>query len=183
MLLSSLVQHLLGSCYVLERCITKNRNDLCSHGGWSLTPTCEHAACQVWTRATKGTEAGEGEERASCACGRLSMPGEPWSHEEGSHADTVPDGARAKALRRGGARAVAGHVAHCPLSSATLGVLTTLLTVTLRLRAAQQAEEPDSQPQLRICTILPIGCRVEVRDAWWRFLCVYGQPQARGLPL
>ena len=58
-----------------------------------------------------------------------------------------------------------------------------MLMVTLRLRAAPQAEEPDSQPQLRIYTILPIGCRVEVRDAWWRFPCVYGQLQARGLPL
>ena len=53
----------------------------------------------------------------------------------------------------------------------------------LRELVMDREEEPDSQPQLRICTILPIGCRVEVRDAWWRFLCVYGQPQARGLPL
>lgn len=51
---------------------------------------------------------------------------------------------------------MAGHcawsVAHCPLSSATLGVLTTLLTVTLRLRVAQQAEESRlaaSAPHLR----------------------------------
>ena len=59
------------------------------------------------------------------------------------------EGSRAKALRRGGAHSAARHMVHCPLSSATLGVLTTLLTVTLRLRAAQQAKEPDSQPQLR----------------------------------
>ena len=31
-----------------------------------------------------------------------------------------------------------------------------MLTVTLRLRAAQQAEESNSQPQLCIYTVLPI---------------------------
>lgn len=56
-----------------------------------------------------------------------------------------PSGAEECALWPGG-----------PLSSATPGVLTTLLTVTLRLRAAQQAEESNSQPQLCIYTVLPI---------------------------
>lgn len=60
MLVSSLAKPLLSSYYVLERHITKNRNNLCSHGGRSLTLTCEHSTCQVWIRATKETEAGCG---------------------------------------------------------------------------------------------------------------------------